>query len=78
MRDDLKELERYTDSRNADLLKEGKDLVAAVRGFGREFEGKEEMWQKYDKIQAERVTMIRLNRELLEKLTVLTGDPLPN
>jgi hypothetical protein len=78
MRDDLKELERYTDSRNADLLKEGKDLVASVRGFGREFEGKEEMWQKYDKIQAERDTMIRLNRELLEKLTVLTGDPLPN
>ena len=78
MRDDLRELDRYTDSRDADLLKEGKDLVAAVRGFGREFEGEEEMRQKYEKIQVEMDTMIRLNSELLEKLTKLTGDPLPN
>ena len=78
MRDDLRELDRYTNSRDADLLKEGKDLVAAVRGFGREFEGEEEMRQKYEKIQVEMDTMIRLNSELLEKLTKLTGDPLPN
>lgn len=78
MRDDLKELERYTGSRNTDLLKEGKDLVASVRGFAREFEGKEEMWEKYDKIRAARGSMMLRNTELLEKLTELTGDPPPN
>lgn len=78
MRDDLKDLERYTDSRNADLLKEAKDLVACVRGLGREFEGKDERWEKYDEIESARVKMIRANRELLEKFVELTGDPRPN
>jgi hypothetical protein len=77
MRDDLKNLERYTDSHHNDLLKEAKDLVASVRGLGREFEGKVEMWQKYDEIASARNKMVRANRELLEKLAELTGDPLP-
>jgi hypothetical protein len=78
MRDDLKDLERYTDSRHTDLLKEAKDLVASVRGLGREFEGKDERWGKYDEIESARGKMMRANRELLEKLAELTGDPRPN
>lgn len=78
MRDDLKDLERYTDSRNTDLLREAKDLVASVRSLGREFEGKGERWAKYDEVESARRKMIRANRELLEKLAELTGDPLPN
>lgn len=77
MRDDLRDLERYTDSRNTDLLKEAKELVTSVRGFGREFEGKGEMWEKIDKIESAHDEMKDANRELLEKLTELTGDPLP-
>lgn len=77
MRDDLKDLERYTDSRNNDLLREAKDLVASVRGLGREFEGRGEMWQKYDEIASARNKMVRANRELVGKLVELTGDPLP-
>jgi hypothetical protein len=77
MRDDLRDLERYTDSRNMDLLKEAKDLVTAVRGFGREFEGKGERWEKYDDIQEAKNDMRRANSGLLKKLTELTGDPLP-
>lgn len=78
MRDDLRDLERYTDSKNTDLLKEAKEVVASVRGFGKEFEGKGEMWEKYDKIVSARDTMISSNREFLEKLAELTGDPLPD
>ncbi len=77
MRDDLKDLERYTDSRNTDLLTEAKDLVSSVRGFGREFEGRGEIWEKYEKIQAARDTMSQSNSALVEKLTKLTGDPPP-
>ncbi len=77
MRDDLRDLERYTDSRNTDLLKEAKELVTSVRGFGREFEGRGEMWEKYDKIKSAHDDMKGGNRKLLEKLTELTGDPLP-
>ncbi len=75
MRDDLKDLERYTDSRNTDLLTEAKNLVSSVRGFGREFEGRGEIWEKYEKIQAARDTMSQSNSALVEKLTKLTGDP---
>lgn len=78
MRDDLRDLERYTDSRNADLLKEAKELVTSVRGFGKEFEGKQEMWEKYDKIVSAREAMIRANRELLEEISTLTGDKVPD
>lgn len=78
MRDDLKDLERYTDSRHTDLLKEAKDLVASVRGLGREFEGKDERLRKYDEIESARRKMIRANRELLEKLAEVSGDPRPN
>jgi hypothetical protein len=78
MRNDLKDLERYTDSRNTDLLREAKDLVASVRGLGREFEGKDERWEKYDEIESARGKMMRANRELLEKFVELTGDPRPN
>lgn len=77
MRDDLRDLERYTDSRNTELLKEAKEVVNSVRGFGKEFEGKAEMWEKYDKIKSAHETMSRTNRELLEKLSTLTGDPQP-
>ncbi len=77
MRDDLRELERYTDSRNTDILKEAKDVVASVRGFGREFEGRAEMWEKHDKIRAAHDTMKDENSKLLEKLSELTGDPPP-
>jgi hypothetical protein len=77
MRDDLRDLERYTDSRNTELLKEAKEVVNSVRGFGKEFEGKAEMWEKYDKIKSAHGTMSRTNRELLEKLSTLTGDPQP-
>lgn len=77
MRDDLRDLERYTDSRNTDLLKEAKELVTSVRGFGREFEGKGEMWEKIDKIDSAHDEMKDANQKLLEKLTELTGDPLP-
>ncbi len=77
MRDDLRDLERYTDTRNTDLLKEAKEVVASVRGFGKEFEGKGEMWEKHDNIDAAHDAMVHSNKELLEKLTVLTGDPLP-
>lgn len=77
MRDDLKDLESYTDSRNTDLLKEAKELVTSVRGFGREFEGKGEMWEKIDKIESAHDDMEDANQKLLEKLTELTGDPLP-
>ena len=61
-----------------DLLKEAKDTVTAVRGFGREFEGKGEMWEKIDKIQSARESMIQMNTSLLEKLNKLTGDPIPS
>ncbi len=77
MRDDLRDLERYTDSRNSDILKQAKDVVASVRGFGREFEGRAEMWEKHDKIESAHDVMKDENRQLLEKLSELTGDPLP-
>ncbi len=77
MRDDLRDLERYTDSRNTDILKEAKEVVASVRSFGREFEGKAEMWEKHPKIQSAHDAMQEGNRKLLEKLTELTGDPGP-
>jgi hypothetical protein len=46
--------------------------------LGREFEGKDERWGKYDEIESARGKMMRANRELLEKLAELTGDPRPN
>lgn len=77
MRDDLRDLERYTDSRNTDLLREAKETVASVRSFGREFEGKGEMWEKHEKISAAHDSMEESNRKLLDKLSELTGDPRP-
>lgn len=77
MRDDLAALDRYTDSRNIELLREAKDLVSALRAFGKAFEGKGEMWEKIDKIHHERSEMRKKNEELLKKLTELTGDPMP-
>jgi hypothetical protein len=77
MRDDMRDLERYTDSKNSDLLKEAKDVVTSVRTFGRAFEGKGEMWEKQDKIESMHDDMKDANRELIKKLAELTGDPLP-
>ena len=77
MRDDIKDLDRYTESRNDDLLKEAKSVIASVRGFGREFEGSKEMWEKVDKIQAAHGDMKRGNRAFVQKLAEITGDPLP-
>lgn len=77
MRDDLRELERQTDTRNNDLLKEAKDLVSSVRNFGKEYEGKAEMWQKIDKITSAHRKMTNANKQLLAKLSELTSDPLP-
>ncbi len=77
MRDDLRDLERYTDSRNSDILKEAKEVVASVRSFGREFEGRAEMWEKHEKIRIAHNAMKDENRKLLEKLSELTGDPRP-
>ncbi len=77
MRDDLRDLEQYTDSRNSDILKEAKEAVASVRSFGREFEGRAEMWEKHDKIRIAHNAMKDENRKLLEKLSELTGDPRP-
>lgn len=74
MREDLKNLERYTDSRNTDLLRDAKEVVTSVRGFGREFEGKGEMWEKIDKIENAHDAMKEGNEKLLEKLKELTGD----
>jgi hypothetical protein len=76
MRDDLRDLERYTDSRNGDLLKEAKEVVSSVRGFGREFEGSKEMWEKHNKIEAAHDDMKTGNRALVKKLAELTGDQL--
>jgi len=77
MRDDIKDLDRYTETRNDDLLKEAKSVIASVRGFGREFEGSKEMWEKVDKIQAAHGDMKRGNRAFVKKLAEITGDPLP-
>ena len=77
MRDDIKDLDRYTETRNDDLLKEAKSVIASVRGFGREFEGSKEMWEKVDKIQAAHGDMKRGNRAFVQKLAEITGDPLP-
>lgn len=77
MRDDIKVLDRYTETRNDDLLKEAKSVIASVRGFGREFEGSKEMWEKVDKIQAAHGDMKRGNRAFVQKLAEITGDPLP-
>jgi hypothetical protein len=77
MRDDLKDLERYTDTRNGDILKDAKDVVASVRGFGREFEGSKEMWEKYNKIESAHSDMKKGNRALVQKLSEITGDPQP-
>jgi hypothetical protein len=77
MRDDIKDLDRYTDTRNDDLLKDAKDVVASVRGFGREFEGSKEMWEKYNKIESAHSDMKRANRALVQKLSEITGDPQP-
>lgn len=77
MRDDLRDLERYTDTRNGDLLKDAKDVVASVRGFGREFEGSKEMWEKYNKIESAHSDMKKANRALVQKLSEITGDPSP-
>ncbi|MFN4873985.1 MAG: hypothetical protein ACK5JP_09260 [Akkermansiaceae bacterium] len=77
MRDDIKVLDRYTETRNDDLLKEAKSVIASVRGFGREFEGSKEMWEKVDEIQAAHGDMKRGNRAFVQKLAEITGDPLP-
>jgi len=77
MRDDMKDLERYTSTNNNDLLKEAKDTVNSVRTFARGFEGKGEIWEKEEKIVQARSDMRRSNTKLLEKLSELTGDPLP-
>lgn len=77
MRDDIKDLDRYTETRNDDLLKEAKSVIASVRSFGREFEGSKEMWEKFDKIQAAHGDMKRGNRAFVQKLAEITGDPLP-
>jgi hypothetical protein len=77
MRDDMKDLERYTSTNNNDLLKEAKDTVNSVRTFARGFEGKGEIWEKEAKIVQARSDMRRSNTKLLEKLSELTGDPLP-
>jgi hypothetical protein len=76
MRNDLANLDRYTDSRNVDLLRDAKDLVSSLRAFGKAFEGKGEMWEKYDEIYQERAVMIRKKEELFKKMAELTGDPL--
>ena len=76
MRNDLANLDRYTDSRNVDLLRDAKDLVSSLRAFGKAFEGKGEMWEKYDEIYQERAVMLRKKEELFKKMAELTGDPL--
>jgi hypothetical protein len=77
MRADLAALDRYTDSRTIELLREAKDLVSSLRAFGKAFEAKGEMWDKIGKIHQERSKMRKKNEELLKKLTELTGDPMP-
>lgn len=77
MRDRLKSLERYTGTQHSALLKEAKDLSVSVRGVYREINGRGEIWEKYDKIMEAKNEMVEANKKLTEKLSKLSGDPLP-
>ncbi len=77
MRGDLDAIGRYADSRHSDLLRDAKELITALRSFGKAFEARGEMWEKSDKIDQARSEMREKNTALLKKLSAITGDPMP-
>lgn len=79
MRGRIDALERYAESRDRDLLKEGKDLTMAVRNLARKMRSRSDDFFEdgYSDISEARREMVSRNEELLKKLSEISGDPLP-
>ncbi len=78
MRVDLDRLDRYTDIRDRALASEGKDLATSVRTLTRALKSRsDDLYERYEAISSAHAAMVSANTAILEKLSQLSGDPLP-
>ncbi len=76
-RERLARIERYTEMRDREMIKEPEDMIADLRSMIRIIRDRREMWEKSDDISRAHREFRNANRDLRDELTTLTGDPLP-